>query len=259
MLNRINIVCYKWGTRYDAQDVNILYASVRRNIAVPVRFFCITDDAAGLAPEIEAVPIMAASRFGNGPKLYTFSDSALGLGPADYLVCIDLDTVIVGSLDFLLIRPELDFVIARHRNPKSLSRAHGAVYRVRVGSRREVWDEFIADPAAAAARFPGRAGVNAFSEQKWLEDLHQGREFDYFPHNKVIIFRRDCNARAPSFRLGERAGALGLTLAMFGEARLPGQGEAIVSFSGLTKPRDVMHHHHLHLRRAPFVEQFWHE
>jgi hypothetical protein len=40
---------------------------------------------------------------------------------------------------------------------------------------------------------------------------------------------------------------------------LPGQGEAIVSFSGLTKPRDVMHHHHLHLRRAPFVEQFWHE
>jgi hypothetical protein len=258
MLDRINVVCYKWGTRYDALDVNVLYASMKRNISVPMRFFCITDDASGLRSEIEAVPIIRESMVGNGAKLYTFSEGALGLGSDEYLVCIDLDMVVVDSLDFLLERPEKQYIVAQHRNPKSISRAHTAVYRVKVGSHREFWDKYIENPAAAAARFPGRKDVNAFSDQKWMEDLYRGRDFDFFPFNKVILFRRDCEARAPSFRLGEKAGRW-LSLAMFGEARLPGEGEAIVSFAGLTKPRDVIDHYHLHLRRAPFVQQFWHE
>jgi hypothetical protein len=133
------------------------------------------------------------------------------------------------------------------------------VYRVRVGSTREVWDRFIADPQAAAAQFPGRKDVNAFSEQKWLEHIFKGRQLSHFPANKVISFRRDCAALAPTFRLGDKAARMGLTLAPFGEARLPGIGEAVVSFSGLTKPRDVVAGHHLHLRRAPFVAEFWRE
>jgi hypothetical protein len=257
-LEHLNIICYKWGTRYSAHEVNILYASVHRHLGVPFRFFCLTDDPSGLRAEIEPREIPARARIGNGPKIYTFSEGFLGLGPDEHVVSLDIDVVIVGSLDFLLEHPERDFVIARHRSKKSISRGHGACYRVRVGSQREVWDRFIADPQAAAATFPGRKDVNAFSEQKWLEHIYRGRDLQFFPEGKVISFRRDCRALAPSFRLGESAGRW-LSLAMLGEARLPGAGEAVVSFAGLTKPRDVIDHHHLHLRRAPFVKQFWHE
>jgi hypothetical protein len=259
VIKSLNIICYKWGTRYSSWEVNILYASVKRNLSIPFRFFCLTDNPDGLRPEIEIAATPERARIGNGPKLYTFAPDFLGLGPNEYVVSLDVDIVIVGSLDFLAEHPEYDFVIAKHRTPRSISRGHGACYRLRVGSTPEVWDRFIADPAAAAAKFPGHKKRNAFSEQKWFEHIFAGRELNYFPFEKVINFRRDCSSLAPSFRLGDGAARLGLTLAPFGKAKLPGIGESIVSFSGPTNPRDVKDRWHLHLRHAPFVAQYWHE
>ena len=253
----MHFVCYKWGNRYPAHYVNVLFSSVQRHYPGEVVFHCVTDDGEGLAPQINVHPIPEGSRVGNGPKIYTFSADFLGLTERDHVVSLDLDIVVVGSLAFLDEGLQRDFVIAKHRAPRSISRGHGAVYRVRVGSQSFVWDRFIADPEAAAAMCPGRTNVNAFSEQKWLEVCYAGKPLDHFPPEKVISFRRDCSALSPLFRLGDSAARLGLTTAWFGEAKLPGIGEAVVSFSGLTNPHDVMEHHHLHLRRAPFVKTHW--
>lgn len=253
---RLHVVCYKWGDRYHAEEVNILKASVERNLTLEHRFYCVTDDPTGLDPDIEVVDLPTKGRIGNGPKLYTFSKGFLGLGPDDYVVSLDIDIVIIGNLDFLAANPELDFVIARHRARNSKSRGHGAVYRVRVGSHDHVWTEFAAQPDEWARRFPGR-NHNDFSEQRWLTRIFEDQPMNFFPDNKIIIFRSDCSARSPSYVLGRRAGQMGLTTAFLGVARLPGKGEAIVSFSGLTKPRDVKDSHHGHLKRAPFVAQHW--
>lgn len=257
MLKFLNIVCYKWGNRYSAEDVNILRASVARHLTVPHRFFCITDDARGLASDIEVRPLPLDAMIGNGPKISTFSYGFLGLGEDDYVVSLDVDIVVVDSLDFLAEAPEKSFVIAKHRSRRSISRGHGAVYRVKVGSHRKIWDEFIADPHRWAARYPGMKSGNKFSEQRWLEHQFAGREMDFFEKNKVLIFREDCSARAGTAFLGFKLGQQGLTSAFLGEARLPNIGEAIVSFSGATKPKDVMNRHHGHLRRAPFVAEHW--
>lgn len=256
-IEHLNIICYKWGDRYSSDEVNILRASVRRNLSVPHRFFCLTDDPTGLAPDIETAPLSELGRIGNGPKIYTFSEGFLGLGPKDYVVSLDIDIVIVGSLDFLADRPELDFVIARHRASRTRSRGHGAVYRLRVGSMAHIWNDFVADVQGWSAKLPGK-NDNPFSEQRWLEHQFNGREMDHFPDNKILIFRVDCAARSFSYFLGRRAGQLGLTTAFLGKARLPGKGEAIVSFSGQTKPKDVLHRHHGHLKQAPFAVEHWH-
>ena len=255
-IKHLTIICYKWGTRYSARDVNILHASVRRNLSVPHRFVCLTEDPAGLDPDIEIAPLPDQGRIGNGTKLYTFSDEFLGLGPEDFVVSLDVDIVIVDSLDFLAERPDLDFVIARHRASHADARGHGAVYRLRVGSHPAIWTDFIAAPEDWAARLPGKSG-NAFSEQRWLEQHFEGQSIDYFPAGKIIIFRVDCKARSISHVLGRKAGLCGLTTAFLGTARLPGKGESIVSFSGRTKPKDVLGRHHGHLKRAPFVAQHW--
>lgn len=258
LLEFLNVVCYKWGTRYTAEDVNILRASVARHLSVPHRFFCITDDGTGLSPDIEVRPLPSEAMIGNGPKISTFSDGFLGLGPDSYVVSLDVDIVIVDSLDFLAEAPEKTFVIARHRSKRSISRGHGAVYRVKVGSHRKIWDEFIADPQGWSERFPGLNSGNKFSEQRWLEYQFADREMDFFEDNKILIFRKDCSARAGTSFLGWTLGQWGMTSAFLGEAKLPGIGESIVSFSGGTKPKDVMHKHHGHLRRAPFVAEYWH-
>jgi hypothetical protein len=97
-----NILCLKWGDRYDARYVNILYRSVARNLARPFRFCCCTDDATGLDPGIEVIP------FPDNPgtsrpwpdilvKLVVLRDGFGGLeGPTLFL---DLDVAITGPLD----------------------------------------------------------------------------------------------------------------------------------------------------------------
>jgi len=257
MIKNLHIICYKWGTLYTSEEVNILRAMVARHLSVPHKFYCITDDNTGLDKDVIAVDLPYRDLPGNGPKIHTFSDGFLGLDNDQYVVSIDIDVVIVGSLDFLAEQEEAGFLVTRHRATNSNVRAHGAVYRVRVGSHRHIWDEFFADPKGLAEKFPGLNG-NDFSEQGWLEYQFADKEMDYFPENKIIIYRKDCFARSPSYVLGRKAAQWGLTTARWGSARLPGNGEAIVSFSGKTNPRDVLNSHHGHLKQAPFVREFWH-
>ena len=51
------ILTMKWGTLYSADDVNRLFRQVRRHLIPPHRFICFTDDARGLDPGIEAMPL----------------------------------------------------------------------------------------------------------------------------------------------------------------------------------------------------------
>jgi hypothetical protein len=256
MIPFLHIVCYKWGTAYPAEEVNILRAMVRRNLNVPHRFYCVTDNGLGLDKDIVRVPLPAPGLPGNSPKLWTFANGFLGLDSDAFVVSLDIDLVIVDSIDFLAERPDESFIIAKHTSPKAKARGHGAVYRVRVGSHSGVWTEFIARPQAWAERHRGENG-NAFSEQAWLERMFDGREIAHFPLEKIILYRRDCNSLALSHLLGRKAGEWGLTTAWFADASLPRRGEAIISFAGKINPRDVRERHRGHMRRAPFVSEHW--
>jgi hypothetical protein len=256
MIPFLHVVCYKWGNVYSAEEVNILHSMVNRNLTIPYKFYCITDNSSGLNNNITVVDMPYEKLPGNSPKLWTFSKGFLRLGQNEYVVSLDIDIVIVDNIDFLGERPEEPFLIAKHRAENATSRGHGAVYRVKVGSLSRIWDNFISQPMVMAKKFPGENG-NAFSEQLWLEHHFKEHEISYFPTEKIILFRKDCGSRASTYRLGRKAGEWGITSARFGVASLPGIGEAIVSFAGKVNPRDVRDSHYLHMRRAPFVEKYW--
>ncbi len=48
----ISILTVKWGARYNAEYVNKLYAGITKNTTWKVTFYCFTDDATGLHPDI---------------------------------------------------------------------------------------------------------------------------------------------------------------------------------------------------------------
>ena len=48
----INIVCVKWGTKYGPEYVNVLRAMIKRNLSLPHRFICFTDNKTGLNADI---------------------------------------------------------------------------------------------------------------------------------------------------------------------------------------------------------------
>ena len=260
MIKFLHIICYKWGTRYSSKDVNILYAMVKRNISIPFKMHCITDDPREINSDIIIESLPAEAMIGKAPKLYTFSSGFLGLSSEDYVVSLDLDIVVVGSLDFLAEHPENDFVIAPHRTRKGKMRVHGAVYRLRVGSLSDIWEKFI-ENTEEHVKDQNRVGANnVFSEQTWLEANLEPSSVRFFPSNKVISFRGDCSAKVKRKIFGiewsDDSFVRRFLLEKF-KAKLPNIGEAVVSFAGPTLPRHVVKSHTHDMRHAPFVEEHW--
>ncbi|WP_136683410.1 hypothetical protein [Falsirhodobacter xinxiangensis] len=199
----LNILCMKWGTLYGADDVNNLYRGVARHLSRPFRFVCFTDDASGFDAGIDAKPLPELG-LPNGDtrwrKLALFQRDLGGLsGTALFL---DLDLVIVGSLDAFFDLPG-EFLILRDDDlfrPKPLRRltpardrfmhmvGNTSVFRYVIGAHPEVLETYVADPAAAAARYE--------HEQQMASDLiHRSGKMRYWPKGWCVSFKNDCVGR----------------------------------------------------------------
>jgi hypothetical protein len=92
----ITVACVKWGTKYGPEFVNRLYYMVERNLTIPFRFCCYTEDATDLIPEVNVIPIESDDLEGYWNKVALFK---LFTGKVLY---IDLDTVIQNNIDKLI-------------------------------------------------------------------------------------------------------------------------------------------------------------
>ena len=256
-LTAIDVVCFKWGPLYTADHVNRLRGMVVRNLPADVTVHCATDDPTGIDSDIRIHPLSDLPPLGwdagHGNKLVAFSPDFLGLAGRHILV-LDLDVVVVGSLDFVLDRPDVPFLIAPGHGQHAGTRGHAAVYRLVVGSRSHVWDDLVADPAAAIASCPHQSGVPGhLSEQMWLERTLP--DMDFFPPGLVAYYRQDCRAQGRTL-FGAVGRRWNLTTAMWGTATPP-RGTKVVSFAGRVQPWEVAASRHGVWRRAPFVQENW--
>ena len=96
-----NVVCIKWGTKFGADYVNSLYRMVEKNLTIPHRFVCFTDNAEGIDPGVEIRPLPELNDEGLPEKAWRklglFTDQLADLeGEALFL---DLDVVIRDNID----------------------------------------------------------------------------------------------------------------------------------------------------------------
>ena len=75
-MGRLNIVCVKWGTKYKAHYVNVLYDMVKRNMNDEFNFICFTDDSTDINPDIEIRDLPEGVE-GWWNKLYLFKKGLL--------------------------------------------------------------------------------------------------------------------------------------------------------------------------------------
>ena len=52
-----NVICIKWGTKFGPEYVNKLYRMVEKNLTLPHRFVCFTDNAEGIVDGVEIRPL----------------------------------------------------------------------------------------------------------------------------------------------------------------------------------------------------------
>lgn len=199
------VVCIKWGGLFGPEYVNRLFSGVRRNLAGPVRFLCMTERPEGLHPDVEVLDLprepfaaemeralAAADRQGAMRKVSLFR-SGLIPGHAGPVLGFDLDVVITGPLDDLLafapgkVAMRADWVEARRGRPTG----HGSVFRFDPDRHPWLYDTLAADPAGAVARARG-------SEQRYTSALAQERgAFAYLPPRQVVSFKHDCLGLPP--------------------------------------------------------------
>lgn len=202
----ITVACIKWGTLFGPEYVNRLYSGVRRNLAAPVRFVCMTEDGEGLHPEVEVIPLpvepyqakmdaalAVANRQGAMRKVSLFKPGVIPdlEGP---VLGFDLDVVITGDLSPLLdaepgtVAMRADWVEAR-RGRKT---GHGSVFRYDPAIHGWLYDTLAADPTGEVEKARG-------SEQRYTSTLAQEKgAFSYLPGDMVVSFKHDCMSLPPA-------------------------------------------------------------
>jgi hypothetical protein len=246
----------KWGSLYGARHVNNLRRGVARHLARPHRFVCFTDDAAGLDPEVEAMPL---PELGLPPghkdtrwrKLALFRRDLGGLqGTALFL---DLDLVVVGGLDAFFELPGAVRILRDDDlfRPKPLRRlrpardrflhsvGNSSVFRYEVGAHSYVLEDFLADPAGATQRFE-------ISQQFQSDRLLARGAMDYWPRGWCVSFKNDCVPRG---------------LASYRRDPACPPGARIVVFAGNPKMDEVLagggHRWHRRIGRVDWLREAW--
>ena len=172
---QLAVVCWQWNVgyrEYKPEYVNALARGYKRNLSMPHRFVCITEETKGFSSDVEVFPLppesLEAARLPSpeGPRfpassrrLWGFSEQAKVLG--DWIFATDIDCVVTGQVDPLIqyaLDGGHDFVGWR---PRSLwgveDRIAGGNWLLRAGTRTHVWNSFSKE-AAAKARSVGYRG-----------------------------------------------------------------------------------------------------
>jgi len=141
-----NVVCLKYGDKYSAQYVNKLYNMVQRHTTGKCNFYCITENAVGLLPDIQIIPLPTQHGLqGWWYKPFVFSDQFPVNGK---ILFLDLDIVIIKNIDCFFDYAPTKFGIirdfTRSMNP-NWNRYNSSVFRLDSGTLPHVWDLLIRD------------------------------------------------------------------------------------------------------------------
>ena len=136
----ITVCCVKVNDKYGPEYVNILHAMVKRNLSIPHKFVCITDDTTGINPEIETKEALFSDGWWTklslfAPKCYDFRGKVL---------YFDLDVVIVANIKKLATY-DAEFAICRDW---MCSTYNSSVMLFEADSQTQIWERFNADREA---------------------------------------------------------------------------------------------------------------
>lgn len=203
----LTFVTWKWKPRegyrstFGPDTVNVLKRMIDRHYVDPHRFICVTDDADGIDPSVETLPLwndfadVPSPHGGKNPSCYRrlrMFHPEIGKYFGDRFVSMDLDAVITGDLRPILNRPE-DFVAWGDTNPKPGSHYNGSMILLRAGARPQVWERF--DPVTSP-----RESLRAQcwgSDQGWISFVLGNVEAKWGRKDGVYSYRNDLQ-RCPS-------------------------------------------------------------
>ncbi len=137
----INILCVKWGDKFSADYVNKLYNMTQRNLTLPHKFICLTEDATDLNKGITPLPLTRNDLEYCWNKLILFEKKLEDLSGVGLF--FDLDIVITDNIDDLFeYKKEDSFVGIMDWNRKNNPQFNASVMRYEIGKHHYIIDNF---------------------------------------------------------------------------------------------------------------------
>lgn len=189
-----NIICIKWGTKYSADDVNLLYRMVQKHTSKhSVDFYCFTDDADGLEEGViaKALPVLNVAPEHDRyyyKKEAALCDDNLGGLAGQRVLFLDIDVVITDNIDVFFDHPTGDeFITTNDWNTKGNHVGQASCYSWVVGTIGYVKADFEADPARWIKQF--RTASQEYLSYKIIE--REGH-LNFWPAEWVQSFKFNC-------------------------------------------------------------------
>lgn len=210
----LDIVTFKWKpasgyrSKFGPDTVNVLRRMVARHYHKQHRFTCVTDDPAGIDPEVRVIPLWRdyealPSPHGTGNpscfrRLRIFSEEMREV-IGERILTLDLDVVITQDMTSVWNRPDDDFVIWGDTNPTTPY--NGSMILQTAGARKKVWETF--HPVNSIKR---AAQLNYFgSDQAWISACLGLGEKTWSRVDGVLSFRNHLLSRGRSGALAADA------------------------------------------------------
>lgn len=181
----------KWGSKYSPEYVNILYNMVARNLTIPFRFICLTDNAEGIKREVEVFPL---PEFKEPPpeyyrfcqawqKLSLFSEKLYDV--EGKILFLDLDVVIINNIDCFFSFSDKFAIIENWSQPNRLI-GQASAFCFEVGIYNHLLEKYNSHQEEVYTTHR--------TEQVYItRELGKGN-FDYFPDDWCISFKFHCMA-----------------------------------------------------------------
>lgn len=219
-MSKINVICFKWGVIYSATYVNRLYSMVDRNLTLPYRFICITDDPNGLDKRIEHKPLIEDKLAGQFNKLRVFKNSLYDL--TGVALTLDLDIVIVDNIDSFF-DVEGDFCIEKDYCEENGN--NSSVMRFQIGENVDIYNDFVSlDKTSDDFNRINGKRAKYWGDQSWITEKRPNAI--HWPSEWIRSYKWEC--------------------LNYGNCIIP-KGCKIVLFHGLPRPHNVKEH----------IEEYW--
>ncbi|MEM0977110.1 MAG: glycosyl transferase [Pseudomonadota bacterium] len=249
-----NCICIKYGTLYGPEYTNRLYAGLKRWATSDIRMFCMTDDANGIDPSVEILPLPSepfharmfkametTAKRGRLQKISMFRPDLVPdlQGP---VMVFDLDVVITGDVVALRDYKPGKICMRREWNSggKAPSLGHGSVERFDPKLHPYLYT-YMAENTEEAVEFANG------SEQSYTSRLADREgDFEPFPDEWIVSFKYACRPPRP----------LNLVI----EPRLPKDAK-VVCFHGRPKMEEAVEGYQAGLlhstRPCGWMKEYW--
>lgn len=190
----MNVICIKWGTKYTADNVNLLFQMVRRNVKkYTLKFYCFTEDGLGLNKDIIVKPLPVLNVSPEDNKYYYrkeagLCDDNLGGLKGQRVLFFDIDVVITGELDSVFAYPTKDeFVIINDWATSGTHVGQASCYSWVVGTLGFVKKDFERQPKKWVKKF-----YTASQEYLSYKVIERWGKLNFWPSEWMSSFKFSC-------------------------------------------------------------------